>query len=113
MGTGSLVIHTEHLISLSAFLFWVRFIVMIEMTPTFGPFIRLSLRMLSKLFTYCLIFLVVIFAFSAVGQQLFPQIDQYGNLQIGITTLMGSVVGNFRLQIFDSQDGSLEIGKVF
>lgn len=93
--------HFDWLLAATAFLFWIRLIVMLQLTATFGPLIRTTVAMMSDLVTFFLLFTIQMIAFSCVGILAFGTIPGFLTVYDGLVLLFGSALGEFDLSIYD------------
>ena len=55
------------LLSVIASTFWLRMIIMLKLTKTFGPMIRIIVVMLKELFIFLVLWLIQLFIFACIG----------------------------------------------
>ena len=73
--------HFDWLLAITAFLFWIRIIFMLQLTGLFGPLIRTTSEMMKDLLTFFLLFVIQLIAFSCVGILSFGKLKSYETLQ--------------------------------
>ena len=61
------VFHLDVLVSVIASTFWLRMIIMLKLTKTFGPLIRIIMVMLKELFIFLVLWVVQLFIFACIG----------------------------------------------
>ena len=76
--------HFDFLLAAISFFFWIRFLSMLQLTATFGPIIRICVRMLSDMATFFIIFFLQITAFASVGMLIFGEVPEYDDLYTSI-----------------------------
>ena len=72
--------HFDWLLAGCAFLFWIRLIFMLQLTDVFGPLIRTTSAMMIDLFTFFLLFIIQLIAFSCVGILSFGNLEPYATI---------------------------------
>jgi hypothetical protein len=60
-------------------MFWLRMILMLKLTKTFGPLIRIIDVMLKKLGIFLIIWVIQLFIFACIGFLIFGQLKEYDN----------------------------------
>ena len=96
---------------------WFRFLLMLQLTRTFGPMLRIIIVMFSDVLKFLGLFLIVILCLSSVAALLFGQMDEFRDY-IDVTFLIfGTSLGNYDVEIFtntkyDSENG-YEINVMF
>jgi hypothetical protein len=73
------VFHFDVLLSVIASTFWLRMIIMLKLTKTFGPLIRIIQVMLKELFIFLVLWIIQLFIFACVGILVFGSIAEYDN----------------------------------
>jgi hypothetical protein len=85
--------HFDFLLAALAFLFWIRFMSMLQLTATFGPIIRICFKMLYDMATFFCIFFLQITAFACVGVLTFGEIPEYNSLYTSIVMIFQTAMG--------------------
>ena len=63
--------HFDVLLSVVASTFWLRMIIMLKLTKTFGPLIRIITVMLKELFIFLVLWIIQLFIFACIGILIF------------------------------------------
>ena len=63
--------HFDVLLSVIASGFWLRMIIMLKLTKTFGPLIRIIVQMLKELMIFLVLWTIQLFIFACVGELIF------------------------------------------
>ena len=83
---------------------WARFILMLQLTLSFGPLLRIIMIMFKEASKFLFIWLVVLFCLASVAALVFGDIDLFRE---GLTNILfltfGTSLGNYEFEIFDSQ----------
>ncbi len=79
--------HFDFLLAAIAFFFWIRFLCMLQLTSTFGPIIRICIKMLSDMAKFFVIFFLQIIAFASVGILIFGELPEYDDLYTSIVMI--------------------------
>jgi hypothetical protein len=59
------------LLSVIASAFWLRMIIMLKLTKTFGPLIRIIVQMLKELMIFLVLWTIQLFIFACVAELIF------------------------------------------
>ena len=78
IATGSF--HFDFLLAGFAFFYWIRIILMLKLSSTFGPLIQIFIKMSQDMGTFFGLFFLQIVAFSAVGVLSFGELPEYNDL---------------------------------
>ena len=99
IGTGEF--HFDWLLAVTAFLFWIRLIFMLQLTSVFGPLIRTMMAMMQDLITFFLLFTLQLIAFSCVGILAFGMLKPYETLFDAFIMFFATAMGNFDFEVYD------------
>jgi hypothetical protein len=69
----------DFLLACIASLFWLRMLLMLKLTKTFGPLIRIVHVMLKELGIFLIIWAIQLFIFTCIGFLIFGQLPEYSN----------------------------------
>ena len=93
--------HFDWLLSITAFLFWIRLIFMMQLTKMFGPLIRTTVAMMKDLVIFFLLFTIQLIAFSCVGILSFGNLEDYETLQDAFIMFFTTSMGEWDFSIYD------------
>ena len=93
--------HFDWLLALTAFLFWFRIIMMLQLTTYFGPLIKTCYSMLKDLAVFLLLFSIQLVSFSCVAILAFGKLPEYETLHSTLVSLLGSALGEYDFSIYD------------
>jgi hypothetical protein len=82
--------------------FWMRMILMLKLTKTFGPLIRIIVVMLKELGTFLVLWLIQLFIFACIGEMVFGSLTQYHGFFDVLILLFQSSLGMWDLTIYDN-----------
>ena len=71
--------HFDFLLACIASMFWLRMILMLKLTKTFGPFIKIINVMLKELSIFLILWVIQLFIFSCVGILIFGDLPEYNS----------------------------------
>ena len=92
--------HFDFLIGCIASMFWLRMILMLKLTKTFGPLIRIIEKMLKELSIFLVIWVIQLFIFTCVGFLIFGELPEYKNFADVMIMLFQSALGHWDLSIY-------------
>jgi len=93
--------HFDWLIAGVSFLFWMRLLMMLRLTLTFGPLLSITQAMMQNMMAFFGIYIIQLISFSCVGMLLFAQVPVYRNLFSTFMMLFETSFGAFDLTIYD------------
>ena len=85
--------HFDFLIGCISSMFWLRMILMLKLTKTFGPLIRIIEKMLKELGIFLVIWVIQLFIFTCVGFLIFGELPEYTNFSDVMIMLFQSALG--------------------
>jgi hypothetical protein len=71
--------HFDFLLACIASMFWLRMILMLKLTKTFGPLVRIIDVMLKELGIFLVLWVIQLFIFACVGELIFGSLHEYDN----------------------------------
>jgi hypothetical protein len=107
------VFHFDVLLSVVASTFWLRMIIMLKLTKTFGPLIRIIQVMLRELFIFLVLWVIQLFIFACIGILVFGSLPQYKSFPKVLILLFQSSLGIWDLTIYDDFFLGKYVGQVF
>ena len=81
---------------------WLRFLLMLQLTKTFGPLLRTSIVMLGDAFKFLFIWLVVLFLLSSIASLLFGDIEGQKKFLDVVLYSFGTGLGGYDFTIFQT-----------
>lgn len=85
---------------------WGRFLLMLQLTKSFGPMLRIILNMFGDVLKFLFIWSVVIICLASIASLLFGELESYSDFSEVILNVFGTSQGNYDMDVFDS----LQIG---
>jgi hypothetical protein len=71
----------DFLLAFIVMFFWMRFLVMLMLTETFGPLLEIVLKMLIDMFIFFGIYIIQMITFASVGMLLFAEVKEFDTLE--------------------------------
>lgn len=96
-----------------AFFYWVRVLVMLELTWHFGPLISIIANMFRDMAIFFCLFIIQLLAFGCVAILIFVQVDEYTDLFTSIITLFRTAVGDWDLSMYSAMKERETLGIIF
>ena len=93
-------------LSVMVMLIWGRFLLMLQLTKSFGPMLRIILNMFGDVFKFLFIWSVVIICLASVASLLFGELPEFTTFTDVFLNIFGTSQGNYDMTVFDT----LEIG---
>ena len=93
--------HFDFMLAGFCFFYWIRFILMLKLSYTFGPMIQIFIKMSQDMGIFFALFFLQIIAFSAVGMLTFGEVPEYSNLSSAIIMIFQTAMGSWDLTIYD------------
>ena len=81
---------------------WGRFILMVQLTRSFGPMLRIIFVMIGDTLKVLFIWSVLLLCLSSVASLLFGELDQYAHFLDSFLLVFGTSLGNYDMSDFDS-----------
>ena len=79
---------------------WGRFILMLTLTRTFGPMLRIIIVMITDVLKFMFIWIILVFLFTSVASLVFGSLDSYSKFIDVCFTILGTSAGNYDLTVF-------------
>jgi hypothetical protein len=92
--------HFDWLLAAAAFVYWIRFLFMLQLTSLFGPLIRTITAMLRDLFQFLVLFTIELIAFSCVGVLCFGMLKEYEDIGSTMIMFFQSAMGEWDFEIY-------------
>ena len=74
-------VYFDFLLAFSGMFFWMRFLVMLMLTETFGPLLEIVLKMLIDMLIFFGIYIIQMITFASVGMLLFAEVKEFDTLE--------------------------------
>jgi hypothetical protein len=103
----------DFLIGATAFFYWIRLMMMLMLTITFGPMINIMINMTKDLLVFLALFIVQIIAFTCIGILLFGKLKEFSNLYNVGLLIFDFSMGNWDLMIFKPLGDKAWVGESF
>lgn len=97
------------LLAVVAACFWFKVLMMLQLTKTFGPMIKIIVSLLKELATFTVLWVTQLFIFACIGYLVFGELFEYRDLQNTLILLLQASLGQWDLRIYDN----LEIGPMY
>jgi len=107
------IFHFDYLIAAVSFFFWMRLIMMLKLTKTFGPLISITTAMMVDMLAFFGIYVIQILAFSCIGMLVFSKLPNYRNLFTTFMMLFETSFGSFDFTQYDALEGKKYYGIFF
>lgn len=96
----------DFLLAATVMFFWIRLLVMLKLTETFGPLLEIVIKMIFDMLIFFGIFTIQIVTFASVGILLFGEVDNFNNLESACLYIFTSSMGSFDFTIYDNMSES-------
>ena len=94
-------LHFDFLLACVASMFWLRMILMLKLTKTFGPLIRIINVMFKELFIFLVLWAIQLFIFACIGIVVFSELPEYGSFLDVLIMLFQSALGTWDLSMYE------------
>ena len=92
---------------------WVRFILMLQLTRTFGPMLRILISMANDVLKFIFIWGVIIVMITSVASLLFGELPAYAKFTDVLFITFGTGLGSYNLQDFVGLSLGMLFGESF
>ena len=92
-----------------ALFLWMRLLIMLQLTETFGPLIQIIVQMMKDLIIFFGLFVIQIVTFAAVGILLFGDIKEFDDIQNTSLMFFQYALGLFDMTIYDGSTSSRKL----
>ena len=92
---------------------WGRFILMLQLTKSFGPIIRIIIVMIGEVLKFLFIWSIVLVAISSIASLLFGELPEFEVFTDVLFACFGMSMGNYEYGIFEDLSLGANIGKFF
>ena len=90
-------------------LIWGRFILMLQLTKTFGPILRIIIVMIGDVLKFLFIWTVVLICLASIASLLFGELPEFDSFLNVILTMFSTGLGNYDYSIFND----LKLGAIW
>jgi ABC-type transport system involved in cytochrome c biogenesis permease subunit len=94
--------HFEVLVAVIASTFWLRMFLMLKLTKTFGPLIKIIYVMMRELMIFLVLWGIQLFIFSCIGILTFSSIEEYQGFMNVLILFFQSALGIWDFTIYDN-----------
>jgi hypothetical protein len=105
--------HFEILVAAIASTFWIRMFLMLKLTKTFGPIIRMIYAMLYDLSIFLVLWGIQLFIFACVGILIFGDMEEYGSFIKVLILFFESALGQWNFEIYEHSQYPPLFGQTF
>ena len=81
---------------------WGRFILMLQLTKTFGPMLRIIIVMIGDVLKFLFIWTVMLFCLASVASLLFGSLKEYSKFFDVFFLMFGTGLGNYDTTVFEN-----------
>jgi Polycystin cation channel len=103
------VFKMNFLLAVVAASFWFKIFMMLQLTKTFGPMIKIIVSMLQDLATFTVLWIIQLFIFACIGYLIFGELNEYRDLPNTLILLLQASLGSSDYTIYNQ----LEIGPMY
>ena len=96
------VFHFEVLVAVVASTFWLRMFLMLKLTKTFGPLIKIIYAMIRELMIFLVLWGIQLFIFTCVGILVFAGVPHYDGFMQVLILFFQSALGIWDFSIYDN-----------
>ena len=103
----------EFVIAIVAALNWLRLIIMLQLTKSYGPMLTIILEMFEDLFIFLVLWILLLFVFASSGFILFNELPAYESLWAAFVIQFEASLDNWSLKIYDDLSLGETRGQIF
>lgn len=107
------VFHFEILVAAIASTFWIRMFLMLKLTKTFGPIIRMIYAMLQDLGIFLVLWGIQLFIFACIGILIFGDMPEYDSFINVLIMFFESALSQWDFSIYNHSKYDPLFGKIF
>jgi len=101
--------HFDFLLAVTAGLFWLKVILLLNLTRTFGPLIKIITSMMKDIIIFSGLWGIQMVFFACIGILMFGELPVYESFYDTMVMLFESAIGSWDFSIYDD----LSIGKIY
>ena len=94
-------------------LFWVRFLLMLQLTRSFGPMLRIIVNMFGDVLKFLFIWSIVMLCLASVASLLFGELPQYAKFLDAFLLTFGTGLASYNLTYFETLELGSVVGEIF
>ena len=99
------IFHFDYLIAVTTALLWLRCIILLRLTESFGPMLVMIFRMCMIIGTFFFVYLLNLLVFSCVATLTLTDNPEFANLYEAMRTYLMGSLGDFDLHQYDEYEG--------
>ncbi len=100
------------LAAMSVFI-WGRFLMMLQLTKSFGPMLRIVIAMVGDVLKFLLIWGVILICLASISNLLFGDIAEFSDFFETGQLMFSSGLGNYDLTVFTNSKLDQLVGEIF
>ena len=100
-------------LSIMTVIIWLRFLLMLQLTRTFGPMLRIIISMFGEVLKFLVIWSIVLLCLTSVATLLFGELEAYSKFVDVSFISFDTGLGNYDLTAFETLKMSELVGQVF
>lgn len=105
--------HFEVLVAVIASTFWLRMFLMLKLTKTFGPLIKIIYVMMRELMIFLVLWGIQLFIFSCIGILIFSSVPEYEGFMNVLILFFQSALGIWDFSIYNNFNLGAQFGQGF
>ena len=99
------VFHFDYLIAVVTAMLWLRCIILLRLTESFGPMLVMIFRMVMIIGTFFFVYLLNLLVFSCIATLTLTDNPEFANLYEAMRTYLMGSLGDFDLHQYDDYEG--------
>ena len=99
------IFHLDYLMAVITAVFWIRCIILLRLSQTFGPLLVMIYRMFVLVGIFLCIYVLGMLTFSCVAALTLTEKQEFSSLFEATRTYFAASLGEFDLNMFDDLDG--------
>ena len=99
------IFHFDYLIAVTTAMLWLRCIILLRLTESFGPMLVMIFRMCMIIGTFFFVYLLNLLVFSCVATLTLTDNPEFANLYEAMRTYLMGSLGDFDLHQYDDYEG--------
>ena len=92
---------------------WTRFMMMLQLTRSFGPILRIILSMVGEVAKFLVIWSIMLICLSSMATLLFGELSEYSEFIEVFFTVFSTGIANYDMNVFDALEASEMLGRIF
>lgn len=103
----------DYFVGFVSLVVWVKLILMLRLTKTFGPMITIIANMMGDLGTFMVLWALLLCLLACFGILAFGELDSFSNFQKILVVLFETSMGNWLMSIYDGLSLGDEVGEIY